>query len=135
MSLRYLLTSHYQVVSSEGMCSNKKLPTSNICLKSWNKCMRVTTNIPYSRLIYLGCLHVNLWPMQDTEEDPTSRLKNLPMKRSTHLLDELHSRGQLHELPNITDDDNDGVPESCGDCTKNRLEGTRMLCVFQHASE
>ena len=64
--------------------------------------------------------------MQDIKEDPASRLKNLPMKRSTHLLDELRSRGQLHELPNITDDDDDGVTESCGDCTKNRLEGMSL---------
>ena len=48
--------------------------------------------------------------MQDSEEDSASRLKTLPMKRSIHLLDELHSRGPLHELPNIADDD--GVTES-----------------------
>ena len=55
------------------------------------------------------------------------------MKRSIHLLDELHSRGPLHELPNIADDD--GVTESCGDCSKNRLEGTRTSCVSQPACE
>ncbi|KAI0219040.1 Diphthine--ammonia ligase [Lamellibrachia satsuma] len=63
----------------------------------------------------------------DMEPGLAARLKDLPMKRSRALMDELCSRGSICELQDITGDSKE--TECCTDCTRNRLE----VCHIYHS--